>query len=388
MSQILFNNPSEKLYEFFKITPTPAIVFDLDSVEKTTYQMKNDIKNFINTKINFAVKATYNKSVLKIISNIVQGCDVASVGEHKLAKKCGFNTFTSTSPYYSIDDMKYFCDNDVVLDLDSIEQIIQFGEQNFESKKIGIRVAVPIPAILENNASIGLDSRFGLELNRNTLDKLKNVTKKYNLEIVRFHVHTGQTTPDLLIYKLKYLLKMSENFESVQMINFGGGFLYLYANYEKLNETIEEYNDIYQNWSAVTDRTMEFLVEPGSAFVTGNGYLLSKVVALKTHTGETPFVQCDCSFWNLNPWIISDPLNISNYGDIINKYTLCGATLFEQDKMPNKKISQVRINDLLIFPAYGGYVGNMKNFNLLNKINFWGFYKGEYYEIEKTSFLP
>ncbi|WPK12668.1 hypothetical protein R6U77_02915 [Lysinibacillus louembei] len=388
MSQILFNHPSEKLYELFKTTPTPAIVFDLDSVEKTTHQMKSDIKNFINTKINFAVKATYNESVLKTISNIIQGCDVASVGEHKLAKQCGFENFTSTSPYYSIDDMKYFCANDVVLDLDSIEQIIQFGEQNFESKKIGLRVAVPIPAILENNASIGLDSRFGLELNEDTLDMLTAVTQKYNLEIVRFHVHTGQTTPDLLIYKLKYLLEKSENFHNLKMINFGGGFLYLYAHYEKLNKTIEEYNYIYRNWSKKNGRKMEFLVEPGSAFVTGNGYLLSKVVALKSHTGETPFVQCDCSFWNLNPWIISNPLNISNYGDTINEYTLCGATLFEQDKMPNKKISKVRINDLLIFPAYGGYVGNMKNFNLLHKIHFWGFYKGEYYEIDKPSFLP
>ncbi|WP_156009681.1 hypothetical protein [Streptococcus ruminantium] len=183
---------------------TPLLVYDEMQLDYTMDRINTIFSKYDFLKLSYAVKASYRY-------------------EYDLVKGYPFEFVTTTAPYYSIEDMNYFTESNILVDFNSLDQIKQFVSIGI-SKEIGIRARVKFPEWGNQNiGSYGEESRFGLELDQETLDYIF----RNNLIIKRLHTHTGQMTPELLVYKVKYLLQFCKHFDSIDTINLGGGLLHL-----------------------------------------------------------------------------------------------------------------------------------------------------------------
>ncbi|MBK5494258.1 hypothetical protein [Bacillus sp. TH13] len=170
----LYSQPSSKLYEVACDVNTPAIIYDYAGMKDVVDRIQEDLKELPHAKLNLAVKATHTPELLSLYAKWGLGCDVASLGEYELAKKAGFTEITTTNPAYSLKDMRVFMNEGITLDIDSISQLILYGE-HFPNTNVGIRVRIPLPTEIESAATFGKDSRFGINILDDRLEKnIKN----------------------------------------------------------------------------------------------------------------------------------------------------------------------------------------------------------------------
>ncbi|MFJ3390400.1 MULTISPECIES: hypothetical protein [Lysinibacillus] len=368
----LYSQPPKELFEIIKTISTPALIYDFNGMGDVIERIKEDISVVPNTKLNLAVKATHTPKILEIYAESGLGCDVASIGEYKLAKNAGFKEITTTGPAFSENDMDFFYEENVIIDLDSISQIELYGYRH-PNTDIGLRIRIPLPKELESNSTYGKDSRFGLNISN---PELKPILKKYNLNITRLHVHTGQMTPDSLLYKANYLLAIAEQYENIHTIDFGGGFFHLYINRNKTKEVFYKLRDIVNNWRRKTGREMEFRFEPGGALLSGCGYLITKIMAKEYHDFfNVNLLTLDSSAWNLAPWHKPQviPIDSLNSDSDLVEYKLTGNTLYEGDifgrdtngnTMKFHLPIDIKVGEKLMMCAFGAYtITNSRQFN-------------------------
>ena len=70
---------------------TPIYVYDSDKIKSQFFRLKNAFKSIHNLRINYAVKASPNISILKFLNNLGAGLDTVSIQEVELGLKAGFN---------------------------------------------------------------------------------------------------------------------------------------------------------------------------------------------------------------------------------------------------------------------------------------------------------
>ncbi len=381
----LYKQPDGKIFELVDQLREPTMIYDLDGIKHTVRVLKEDIELIDNAFLHLAVKAIHNKEMLNHFAHLGLGCDVASVGEYRLVQDSGFRKITTTSPYYSRDSMRTFVENDIVMDLDSMDQLNDFVEMGY-SKEVGLRIAIPIPEEMDTIATFGLDSRFGIDFYESK-DELIRLKETYDLAISNLHIHTGQSTGASFQFKLKYLLEIASQIDTIKTINLGGGLFYLFHNREETRKLFKEMNLLIRNWENVHGRKLEFIFEPGGALLAGNGYLISEIVSKKVHKKRNvTMLQCDTSFWNLSPWIRSNPIFL-NRSDEVERVVFVGNTLFEGDSLSDFKeyeVPKVKKGDKVLFPAFGAYaLTNARRFNRLNLPNQYVLIDGEIHSLEE-----
>ena len=70
---------------------TPCYVYDTSKIKKQYDRLINSFKTVKNLKINYAVKALSNLSILKYINYLGAGIDTVSIQEVLLGIKAGFS---------------------------------------------------------------------------------------------------------------------------------------------------------------------------------------------------------------------------------------------------------------------------------------------------------
>lgn len=350
---------------------TPLLVYDEMQLDYTMDRINTIFSKYDFLKLSYAVKASYSDFFLSKFSSFGMGCDVASRYEYDLVKGYPFEFVTTTAPYYSIEDMKYFTESNILIDFNSLDQIKQFVSIGI-SKEIGIRARVKFPEWGNQNiGSYGEESRFGLELDQETLDYIF----RNNLIIKRLHTHTGQMTPELLVYKVKYLLQFCKHFDSIDTINLGGGLLHLLEDSEKTSAAFDRIEELVTNFYNKYQRNITIIMEPGGAITLPFGYLITKVISKQVIADDT-IVTVDSSAWNFLPWNIYKIENLSLSDRFNNSYNyenvkVAGCTLFEGDyfgvfdgKVKLHNFSSISTGDLLVVYASGGYsYTNSRKFN-------------------------
>jgi diaminopimelate decarboxylase len=364
----LFKIPSLEFFEYINECNTPSIVYYMEGIQHTVNLLRSDLSLLSNARVHLAVKTTYSEHLLRYYVNKLDGCDVASVGEYQLIKDLGYKRITSTSPYYSKEEMKYFIQNNVKLDLDSLDQLYQFRatciELGLTKQEVGIRLKIPFTDAANTDASFGNDSRFGIDFNRYRQQLIKLNYDPY-IKIVSIHMHTGQNTTINFKEKIIYTMEVIEQLEYIEEINLGGGLLYLYIDRNKMLEILNEMNIYINDWMKTHHREFEFIFEPGAALLAGNGYLATKVGSIQSE-GEFELANVDVSFWNLNPWVAPSPVSFSSEG--LKTYFFGGKSMYENDKIGPFQLPPISKNETIIFSNFGAYTSNKKNFNLLGNI--------------------
>ena len=70
---------------------SPLCIYDANKIESQFNRMVNAFSSVNKLKINYAVKANTNISILKVLNNLNSGADAVSIQEVKLCLKAGFD---------------------------------------------------------------------------------------------------------------------------------------------------------------------------------------------------------------------------------------------------------------------------------------------------------
>ncbi|MFF2652675.1 diaminopimelate decarboxylase family protein [Streptomyces sp. NPDC058045] len=365
--------PPVALFQQALRVATPAVVYDYPGITATVRRMQDDIAPIPGAQLNFAVKACHTPDVLAHLAGLGLGGDTASVGELELATSAGFQEITATGPAFSAADFTLFRAVGVTVDLDSVAQIEAYGRAH-PGTDAGLRVRIPLPEKLEMHSTFGRNSRFGVNA---TDHRVHEAFARHGLRLTRLHLHTGQTSPEKLLYKVAYTLHMAAKFPHLHTIDVGGGFFHLYLHRGRARAALRRTARMVEEWQTEHGRPIALRFEPGGGVLAPHGYLFTEVRSVEEHHEYygTRVVTVDSSAWNLAPWhkptvLAADPAAGSGPP---RPGLIAGNTLYENDFFGTDIHGKVdrgmtfppcRPGDRLVITASGAYtLTNSRRFN-------------------------
>jgi len=252
-------------------------------------------------RVNYAIKANSNLTLMAIAHDEGLTADVSSAGEIVAALEAGFKPqdlfFIANN--ISKEEMKFAVDKGVILSVDSLSQLETYGRLN-RGGKIAVRFNTGIGGgHHERVVTGGDDTKFGILTAY--VPEVKNILSKYDLKLVGLNHHIGsQFAQELYINGVQTLLNIAREFDSLEFVDFGGGF---YIPYHKqdgekafdLKPVGESLAEHMQKFSTEYGKELVCMIEPGRYISAESGVLLGTVHAVKT-VGETKYAGTDMGF--------------------------------------------------------------------------------------------
>ncbi|MDG2368536.1 MAG: diaminopimelate decarboxylase [Flavobacteriaceae bacterium] len=371
---------------------TPCYVYDASKIKKQYDRLINSFKTVKNLKINYAVKALSNLSILKYINYLGAGIDTVSIQEVLLGIKAGFSPekIIYTPNGVSIKEIIKVSKMGVNINIDNLNMLEQFGSTHSKIP-VCIRINPHVMAGGNNKISVGhIDSKFGISIHQIPL--LLRIVKNTNIKVNGIHMHTGSDILDIevFIHAAEILFETASKFENLEFIDFGSGFKVPYfpgdneTNIEELGSKLSKrFNEFCDDYGK--ELTLTF--EPGKFLVSEAGNFLCSVNSIK-QTTSTVFAQIDSGFnhfvrpmmYGSNHYIE----NISNPDDSERFYSIVGYICETDTFATNRRISMISEGDILCFKNAGAYCFSMaSNYNSRYKPSEILFYNNEFTEIRK-----
>ena len=351
---------------------TPLYVYDLSKIENQYNRLVNSFKTIKNLKINYAVKALSNLSILKYINHLGAGIDTVSIQEVLIGIKAGFSPekIIYTPNGVSIDEIKNVSKMGVNINIDNLNMLEQFGSQ-YPEIPVCIRINPHVMAGGNNKISVGhIDSKFGISIHQIPL--LLRIVKNTNIKVNGIHMHTGSDILDIevFIHAAEILFETASKFKELEFIDFGSGFKVPYSpgdnetNIEELGVKLSKrFNDFCKEYG----RDLILAFEPGKFLVSEAGNFLCSVNSIK-QTTSTVFAQVDSGFNHfVRPMMYGSSHhieNISNPNDSERFYSVVGYICETDTFATNRRISKISEGDILSFKNAGAYCFSMSsNYN-------------------------
>lgn len=380
------------LLQIVKEYGSPTYVYD---AEKIVLQYKRLTKAFNNVRqlrINYAVKALSNISVLKLFNSIGSGLDTVSIQEVQLGLKAGFKPedIIYTPNGVSLEEIENVAELGVQINIDNLSILEQFGSKH-PNTPVCIRINPHVMAGGNTNISVGhIDSKFGISIHQIPL--LLRIVENTNMTINGIHMHTGSDILDIdvFLYASEILFETAKNFKNLEFIDFGSGFKVPYkkgdieTNIEELGKKLSKrFNSFCKDYGK--DLTLAF--EPGKFLVSEAGVFLAKVNVVK-QTTSTVFAQIDSGFNHLiRPMLYGSQheiINISNPKGRERFYSVVGYICETDTFANNRRISEINEGDILCFKNAGAYCFTMaSNYNSRYRPAEVLIYKGKPYLIRQ-----
>lgn len=370
----------------------PVYVYD---AEKIIFQYERLAKAFNSVKslkINYAVKALSNLSVLKLFKQLGAGLDTVSVQEVKLGLKAGVDPsqIIYTPNGVSLEEIEEVAGLGVQINIDNLSVLEQFGSRH-PGVPVCIRINPHVMAGGNTNISVGhIDSKFGISIHQ--MPHLLRIVKNTGMNINGIHMHTGSDILDIevFLYASEILFETAKSFKDLEFIDFGSGFKVPYkegdieTNIEELGEKLSSrFNKFCKEYGR--DLTLAF--EPGKFLVSEAGKFLVKVNVIK-QTTSTVFAQVDSGFNHLiRPMLYGSRHEIHNISNPEGKerfYSVVGYICETDTFASNRKISEIKEGDILAFDNAGAYCFSMtSNYNSRFRPPEVLWYQGEAHIIRK-----
>jgi diaminopimelate decarboxylase len=238
---------------------------------------------------NISIKANGNPELLKIVRE--EGCngDAVSPGEIFLLEKAGFDPaqiiFVSNNA--SPEEMQYALDRGVLVSVDSLSQLETLGRLN-KGGRVCLRFNPGAGAgHHEKVITAGKKTKFGIQ--NNMIAQAKAIAHQYDMRIVGINQHIGSLFMDNKPYLdgVSALLDIAREFETLEFVDFGGGFGIPYKRYHgeapmDLAGLSQSLKTMVTQWMRANGREIRIKVEPGRYVFAECGALLGTVHAVKT----------------------------------------------------------------------------------------------------------
>tara|TARA_B100000767_G_C19777449_1_gene543515 strand:+ start:5108 stop:6328 length:1221 start_codon:yes stop_codon:yes gene_type:complete len=371
---------------------TPSYIYDTSKIESQYNRLTKSFKTVKNLKINYAVKASSNLSILRYINHLGAGIDTVSIQEVLLGIKAGFKPekIIFTPNGVSITEIKNVSKMGVNINIDNLNMLEQFGSL-YPETPVCIRINPHVMAGGNNKISVGhIDSKFGISIHQIPL--LLRIVKNTNIKVNGIHMHTGSDILDIevFIHASEILFDIASKFKDLEFIDFGSGFKVPYfpgdneTNVEELGVKLSKrFNDFCKEYG----KELILVFEPGKFLVSEAGHFLCSVNSIK-QTTSTVFAQVDSGFNHfVRPMMYGSNHhieNISNPNDTERFYSVVGYICETDTFATNRRISKINEGDVLCFKNAGAYCFSMtSNYNSRYKPPEILFINNKFIEIRK-----
>jgi diaminopimelate decarboxylase len=273
--------------------------------------------SYPNFKVTYSAKANSNIRLLKIAREEGLHSDAMSPGEIFFLLKAGYGSeeIFYISNNVSEEEMRYAIDKGIIISVDSISQLRQYGRIN-PGGNVAVRFNPGIGAgHHEKVVTAGKKTKFGVEMSK--VGEVKKVLDEFNLRLVGVNQHIGSLFMEGSSYleAARELLELAKQFEDLDFIDFGGGFGIPYKKQEgqarlDLEELGSKLDEMFEDWTREYGKRVMFRIEPGRYIAAECGVLLGRIYALKESHG-TKFVGTDIGFN-----VIMRPVMYSSHHDI------------------------------------------------------------------------
>lgn len=351
---------------------SPVYVYDAKTIVTQYKRLTSAFGKVKKLRINYAVKALSNISILKLFNSLGSGLDTVSIQEVRLGLKAGYRPedIIYTPNGVGLKEIEDVSAMGVQINIDNLSILEQFGTKHPEVP-VCIRINPHVMAGGNTNISVGhIDSKFGISIHQIPL--LLRIVENTKMNINGIHMHTGSDILDIdvFLYASEILFDTAAHFKDLEFIDFGSGFKVPYksgdieTNIEELGEKLtKRFSEFCKNYG----RELTLAFEPGKFLVSECGFFLTKVNGIK-QTTSTVFAQVDSGFNHLiRPMLYGSQheiLNISNPKGRERFYSVVGYICETDTFANNRRIAEIREDDILCFRNAGAYCFTMaSNYN-------------------------
>jgi len=368
-------NPSISYEELNKAASTYGTPLYVYHGEKIEQQYQNLLTHFSSksTRFFYACKSLTNIHILDLVKKAGCNIDCSSINEVKLAIHVGFDVenILYTSNSIAFEEIKEAVSLGVHVNIDSLSNLEKFGAAFGGRYPVGIRIRPDILAGGNLKISTGHDkSKFGIPYTEK--ETLKNIQKKFGINISALHIHTGSEIKDVAVFLQSATVfeNLLPDFPTVNILDFGGGFKVPYMPEEKGTDIAllgAEVNKIMEKLSAKMGRNLTAWFEPGKYLVSESGYFITQVNVLKK-SGDIEFAGINTGLNHLIRPMFYDAyhhiVNISAPTKELKHYAVVG-NICETDTFAwDRPIASIEEGDYLVFFNAGAYGYEMSsNYN-------------------------
>ena len=383
---------SSALLQLAKKYGSPLYVYDTDKIISQYNRITDAFSKVKNVKINYAVKALSNITILKIFNQLDAGLDTVSVQEVQLGLAAGVlpENIIFTPNGVSLEEIEVVAELGVQINIDNLSILELFGQKH-PTIPVCVRINPHVMAGGNSKISVGhIDSKFGISMYQVPL--IKRVVENTNMRINGIHMHTGSDILDIdtFLRATEILFDVANQFENLDFIDFGSGFKVPYkegdisTDIEQLGKQLtKRFNDFCKDYG----KELTLMFEPGKYLVSESGFFLAKVNVIK-QTTSTVFAGVDSGFNHLVRPMMYDSYhhitNISNPKGRERYYSVVGYICETDTFGNNRRINEITEEDILCFHNAGAYCFSMaSNYNSRFKPAEVMVYNGKDYVIRK-----
>ncbi len=291
------NDPYKLAEEF----GTPLYVYNERILRQRCREMKN-LVSYENFSVNYSAKANSNLAFLEIVNEEGLNVDAMSPGEIYTELKAGFKPeqIFYISNNVSEEEMRFAIDRDILMSVDSLAQLEQYGKLN-PGGKIAARFNGGIGAgHHEKVITAGKKTKFAI--NPEYIPEFKAIIKKYNLDLVGINQHIGSLFMDgeKYIEGVKAILNIAKQFENIKFVDLGGGFGIPYEKQASqprldLKSLSAMLDEVFESFANEYGERITFKIEPGRYISAECGLILGKITAVK-YNASHKFAGTDIGF--------------------------------------------------------------------------------------------
>ncbi|HEX9826691.1 MAG TPA: diaminopimelate decarboxylase [Flavobacteriaceae bacterium] len=351
---------------------SPVYVYDAEKIVSQYKRLTSAFNKVKKLKINYAVKALSNISVLKLFNTLGSGLDTVSIQEVRLGLAAGFDpkNIIFTPNGVSLKEIEDVAKLGVQINIDNLSILEQFGTK-YPKTPVCIRINPHVMAGGNTNISVGhIDSKFGISIHQ--IPHILRIVENTKMNINGIHMHTGSDILDIevFLYASEILFDTARHFKNLDFIDFGSGFKVPYkagdieTNIEEFGEKLSKrFNEFCKEYG----KSLTLAFEPGKFLVSEAGFFLAKVNVVK-QTTSTVFAQIDSGFNHLiRPMLYGSQhqiINISNPDGRERFYSVVGYICETDTFANNRRINEISEDDILCFRNAGAYCFTMSsNYN-------------------------
>ena len=352
---------------------TPLYVYDAQTIENQYNILRGAFSDVPRLRINFAIKALTNLSVLKFMKRLGSCVDTVSIEEVKLCLHAGFapSQIGFTPSGVSWAEIEESVRLGVKVHLDSLPLLERFGKAYGSKYPVGIRLNPHVMAGGNLKISTAHErSKFGISILQ--LDDIQKVMSETGIVIDGLHQHTGSEIKesDVFLKVSELIFNAAKRFPDLQYIDLGGGFKTPYkpnekgANMPKIGAAISErFNAFCKEFG----REIELVWEPGKFLVAQCGTLLVNVNIVK-HNPSISFAHVDSGLNHLIRPMMYDAyheiVNVSNPLKDKKIYNIVGYICETDNFAEDREMPEITEGDILGIQNAGAYCFTMaSNYN-------------------------
>ncbi|TRW27376.1 diaminopimelate decarboxylase [Flavobacterium zepuense] len=351
---------------------SPLYVYDAAKIQSQYNKLERAFSKVQHLRINYAVKALSNISVLKLLKQMGSGLDTVSIQEVRLGLLAGFEPemIIYTPNGVSMEEIEEVASMGVQINIDNLSILEQFGAKH-PTTPVCIRINPHVMAGGNSNISVGhIDSKFGISIHQ--MPHLLRIVQNTGMHINGIHMHTGSDILDIevFLYAAEILFETAAQFKELEFLDFGSGFKVPYKK-DDIHTDIEELGKKlgkrFNAFCAEYGRDLTLTFEPGKFLVSEAGFFLAKVNVVK-QTTSTVFAGIDSGFNHLiRPMLYGSHHHIENISNPKGKerfYSVVGYICETDTFANNRRIPEIKEGDILCFRNAGAYCFSMSsNYN-------------------------